>query len=46
MMKAVPEPKNDSTTLKSLIYDEVEMVHPYYPYNKNIFVQKMSYWSK
>ena len=46
MIKAVPEPKNDSSTLKSEIYDEVEAIHPYYTYNNNILVQKMSYWSK
>ena len=40
MIKAVPEAKNDSPTLKSVIYDEVEVIHPYYPYNKNTFVQK------
>ena len=40
MIKAVPEAKNDSPTLKSVIYDELEVIHPYYPYNKNIFVQK------
>ena len=34
MIKAVPEPKNYSTTLKNVIY-EVEAIHPYYPYNKN-----------
>ena len=39
MMKAIPdEPKNDSNTLKSVIYDELQVIHPYYPYNKNAFM--------
>ena len=28
MIKAVPEPKNDSASLISVIYDEVEAIHP------------------
>ena len=40
MIKAVPEANNDSPTWKSVIYDEVEVIHSYHPYNKNIFVRK------
>ena len=43
--EAVPEPKNDSTTLKTATYDEVEAIDIIHT-TKIFLYKKMSYWSK